>query len=226
MRREERLVARSNERWGEFQVSDSLSTRLVIYEERKKTLDLIIGRFDYQPPPGGNQNNQQNQFSGISYIRKYSEAEVYAVEGFLGLSFNQSFNFWRYQLLTNLNQVQISRMVFDYPADSGFVAQKSKAGWQVAGLPADSTSMMMYLSGISNKRSSSFEDGFHPSTPPDYQLTIESDNLPPVIIRAFIQPGGDVILNSSINPGSYFRSSRSDLFAEFFKPAVNLLSGQ
>ncbi len=225
----ERLVARSEDKWGEFQVSDSLSTRLVIHEGKKKTLDLVIGRFDYQPPPGGIQGfqgNQQNQFSGVSYVRKYSEAEVYAVEGFLGLSFNQGFNTWRDQTISNLNQSQISRLVFDYPADSGFIAQRSQAGWQVAGLPADSASMVQYLNEISRKRSSSFEDGFQPSVAPDYQLNIEGDNMPQIVIRAFSQPGGDVILNSSINPETYFRSSRNDIFAEIFKPASNLLSGQ
>jgi len=222
----ERLVARSENKWGEFQVSDSLSTRLVILEGKRKTLDLVIGRFDYQPPPGGNQGyqgNQQNQFSGVSYVRKYSESEVYAVEGFLGLSFNQNFNTWRDQSITNLNQAQISRLVFDYPVDSGFIAQRSQSGWQVAGLPADSASMAQYLSGISRKRSSSFEDGFKPTVAPDYQLTIEGDNMTPILIRAFSQTGGDVILNSSINPESYFRSSKDDLFADFFKPTANFL---
>ncbi len=222
----ERLVARSKDKWGEFQVSDSLSTRLVISEGKKKTLDLVIGRFDYQPPPGGQgyQGYQQNQFSGVSYIRLYSESEVYAVEGFLGLSFNQSFNTWRLQSISSLNQSQVSKLVFDYPSDSGFIAQRSETGWMVAGLSADSASVAQYLSGISQKRSSAFEDGFQPSSAPDYQLTIEGDNMTPVLIRAFNQAGGDVILNSSLNPQSYFRTTKNDLFSDFFKRTVDFLN--
>jgi hypothetical protein len=219
----ERLVARSKERWGEYQVGDSLSTRVIIREGKKKTLDLVIGRFDYQPPANQYPGYQQNQFSGVSYVRKQSEDEVYAVEGFLGLSFNQGFNSWRDQTVTNLNQELISRLVFDYPADSGFIAQKSETGWTVAGLPADSTSMVQYLRSVSRKRSSAFKDGFQPSKEPDYQLTIEGDNMQALTIRGYRQPGGDVILNSSSNPDSWFNGSTNDLFGGIYKVPGDLL---
>jgi hypothetical protein len=222
----ERLVARSEDKWEEFQVGDSLSTRVIVKEGKKKTMDLVIGRFDYQPPPQGYQGypgQQQNQFMGLSYVRKHSEDEVYAVEGFLGLSFNQNFNSWRNQVITNLNTAQISKLVFEYPADSGFIAQKTETGWMVAGLAADSASMATYLNRMVRKRSSSFEDGFQASMSPDYQVTIDGDNMPPVIIRGYAQPGGDVILNSSLNPQSWFRSRQDDIFKDIFKGSGNFL---
>jgi len=219
----ERLVARTGDRWKEFNVDDSLGTRLIIKEGKKKTLDLVIGRFEYQPPPGGYQGYGQNQFSGNTYVRKTSDEEVYAVQGFLALNFNQNFNTWRDQSLSNFSPSQITKIVFDYPADSGFIAQKSETGWLVGGLPADSASMAEYISNISRKRSSAFEDGFHSSSPPDYQLTLEGENMTPIHIRAFTQPQGDVILNSSINPSSWFRSSMDDLFADIYKRAEDLL---
>lgn len=220
----ERLVARSKDKWEEFQVSDSLSTRIIIKEGKKETLDLIIGRFDYQPPAGGYQGYQQNQFTGLSYVRKNADEEVYAVQGFLGLSFNQNFNTWRDQTITSLTQSQITKLVFEYPADSGFIAQKSPTGWMVGGLSADSTQMAQYLSAISRKRSPDFEDGFQPSAPPEYKLTIEGDNMAPILLRAFRQPDGEICLNSSMNPNSWFRGSRDDIFGDIFKPAENLIS--
>ena len=222
----ERLVARSEDRWGEFHVDDSLGTRLIIKEGRKTTLDLVIGRFEYQPPPGGYQGYGQNQFSGNTYVRKASDDEVYAVQGFLALNFNQNFNTWRDQSLFNFSPSQLTKAVFDYPADSGFIAQKSEAGWLVGGLPADSASMANYINSISRKRSSAFEDGFQPSSPPDYQATFEGENMTPTHIRAFAQPDGKVILNSSINPESWFLSSMDNLFADIFKRAEDLLANE
>jgi hypothetical protein len=133
------------------------------------------------------------------------------------MSFNQEFNAWRNQSILNLSRSQLTRIAYDYPADSGFIAQKSETGWLVAGLPADSASMAQYFSSISRKRSSEFEDGFSPASAPDYQVTFEGDNMTPVHVRGFSQPGGDVILNSSINPDSWFRSTREGLFKDLFK---------
>jgi hypothetical protein len=199
---------------------------VVVKEGRKTTLDLYIGRFDYQQPQGGYQQGYgQNQFSGTSYVRKHSEDEVYAVEGFLSMSFNQKFNSWRDQAISSFPTEQLSRIVFDYPADSGFIAQKSESGaWMVAGLPADSASMAGYLHAISRKRSQNFADGFQSPASPDYQVTYEGNNMAPLQIRAYIQPGGYYILNSSLNPDSWFRSSKDDMFAVFFKTPEDLLA--
>ncbi len=220
----ERLVARSEDKWSDYHVDDSLGTRVVIKEGRKVTLDLVIGRFDYQQPGGGYQGYGRNQFSGLTYVRKTDKDEVYAVQGFLAMHFNQNYNTWRNQWITNFSSAQLTKLVYDYPADSGFIAQKSDAGWMVAGLPADSVSMAQYLSSISRKRSSDFTDGFQPSSPPDYQLTMEGDNMNPLTIRAFVQPSGSIILNSSINPDSWFESSREELFSDLFKRPGDFLA--
>jgi hypothetical protein len=220
----ERLVARSRDKWSDYYVDDSLGTRVVIWEGRKKTLDLVIGRFDYQPPAGGYQGYGQNRFSGVTYVRRSDEDEVYAVQGFLAMNFNQNFNTWRNQSLLNFSVSQLSKIVYEYPADSGFIAQKSQSGWLVAGLPADSASMAKYLGGISRKRSSEFVDDFQPSSAPDYQVTFEGDNMTPIQIRAFRQGGDNFLLNSSINPDSWFKSSRDGVFTQIFKRPENFLA--
>ncbi len=219
----ERLVSRSRDKWGDYQVDDSLGTRVVIKEGKKTTLDLVVGRFDYQQPQGGYQAYNRNQFSGVSYVRDHSDQEVYATEGFLSMNFNQNFNRWRDQTLISLSPSQVSKFTFDYPADSGFVAQRSGTGqWMVAGLPADSASMARYVNSVSRKRSMEFEDGFQPVSQPDYQLTIEGDNMMPLHLRGYLQPDGSVILNSSQNPESWFRSDREGLFSQIFKHPEDL----
>ena len=219
--RAERLVAKSPEKWADYQVADTLGTRVVIKEGRKTTLDLVIGRFDYQPPPQGYnqyQDFRQNQLTGISYVRNSGEDEVYAVNGFLGLSFNREFNSWRNQTILNMNSALINKVVFDYPADSGYIAQKSPGGWMVAGLTADSLELISYFNRISRQRSAEFTSGLPSLVDPDYQVLFEGDNMSPVQVNAYIQPDGKLVLNSSDNPNSWFSSTTDGVFAEIFVP--------
>jgi hypothetical protein len=220
----DRLVARSEEKWSEFHVNDSLGTRVLIKEGKKTTLDMIIGRFNYQPPPGGYSGYGQNYGTGITYVRKADENEVYAVEGFLAMSFNQGFNSWRDQSISRLSAGQISKIIFDYPADSGFVAQKMEANWMIGGILADSASMAQYLSGLSRKSHTDFADGFSPVSGPDYQATFEGANMEPLLIRAFSQTEDELILHSSINPDSWFRVDRDGLFKDIFRSSSGLIS--
>jgi len=221
----DRLVARSEEKWPEFHVNDSLGTRVLVKEGKKTTLDMIIGRFNYQPPPGGYSGYGQQYGTGITYVRNSDEDEVYAVEGFLAMSINQGFNSWRDQTICRLSKDQITRVVFEYPADSGFVAQKLEVNWTINGIPADSTSMTQYLDGLSRKSHGDFADGFAPLSNPLYQVTYEGMNMDPLLIRVYSQLGDELILHSTINPESYFRITRDGLFKDIFKSSAGLISG-
>ncbi len=221
----DRLVARSEEKWPEFHVNDSLGTRVLVKEGKKTTLDMIIGRFNYQPPPGGYSGYGQQYGTGITYVRNSDEDEVYAVEGFLAMSFNQGFNNWRDQTICRLTKDQITKVVFEYPADSGFVAQKQDVNWTINGILADSTSMAQYLNGLSRKSHGDFADGFSPLSSPLYQVTFEGMNMDPLLIRVYSQVGDELILHSTINPESYFRITRDGLFRDIFKSSAGLISG-
>ena len=221
----DRLVARSEEKWPEFHVNDSLGTRVLVKEGKKTTLDMIIGRFNYRPPPGGYSGYGQQYGTGITYVRNSDEDEVYAVEGFLAMSINQGFNNWRDQAICRLTRDQITKVVFEYPADSGFVAQKLDVNWTINGILADSTSMAQYLNGLSRKSHGDFADGFSPLSNPLYQVTFEGMNMDPLLIRVYSQVGDELILHSTINPESYFRITRDGLFKDIFKSSAGLISG-
>jgi len=222
----DQLVARSEDKWPDFHVNDSLGTRLIIKEGRKTTLDMIIGRFDYKPvqdPYGG---YGQNRGTGITYVRSYDEDEVYAVQGFLAMTFNRNFQSWRDQTITRFTPAQLSKVVFDYPSDSGFIAQKTDAGWMVGGILADSASMASYLNSVSRKRNSNFRDDLKIGSPPDYRVTFEGDNIQPLVVQAYIQPDGATILHSSINPESWFEIQREGLFSDLFMSIGHFISGK
>ena len=222
----QQLVARDPDRWDDYQVVDSLGTRVVISEGSRVALDMIVGRFQYQPPPQNSYNNMygQNQVSGKTYVRISGENEVYSVDGFFALSVNQGFDRWRDNRLTQLNKNALSRIHFDYPADSGFIAQKSESGWMVAGLPADSAHMENYLNRITRTSFSEFADGFRASGDPDIQLTLEGDQMGPTLINAYVQADSSFILNSSMNPETWFRIRDLGRFQEIFPGAAALLT--
>ncbi len=222
----EQLVARSRESWAEYQVDDSLGTRVIVKEGKKTTLDLVVGRFSYQPAPQNQYDPYgQNRVTGKTYVRLSDGKEVYAVEGFLAMSINQAFDRWRDQRVTQLNRTQVSRIIFDYPADSGFVAERNDAGWMVAGIMADSASMASYLNGISRKTLREFADGFQPGGDSDYRVSFEGDNMSPQQVRAYIQPDSSIVVNSSINPDTWFLTTFDGLFGDLFPGAGELLPG-
>ncbi len=218
----ERLIARSQEKWSEYGVNDSLGTRVIMKQGKKNMVDLIVGRFDYQPSPSGYRGYGNNYGSGLTYVRLYDEPEVYVVQGFLAMSFNQTFNNWRNQTFLNTNKNNITSLSFEYPADSGFTAVKTDTIWTINGIRAVSTSMAQYLSNIARKSNSSFIDDFSPVTSPDFQLTIEGIEMNPVILKAYKTGVNSYILNSSQNPEAYFTSPASGLFGNVFKSKSEL----
>jgi len=219
------LVSRSEKSWNEYDVNDSLGTRIVIREGSRTTLDLVVGKFQYQQPDQNNYNSYQgNQVSGKTYVRLYDEDEVYSVDGFLALGVNRDFASWRDRTVTNFSSSSLTKAVFDYPADSGFVAQKNEAGWMVAGILADSASMVSWVNRVARKTHQEFADGFQPSGEPDFQVSFEGENMSPQSVSAWVEDQNHVVLNSSINPATWFRSGRGDLFTDLFPGSEKLIS--
>ncbi len=222
----EQLVAISEDRWADYMVEDSSGTRVLVKEGSKVTLDLIVGRFHYQPPPQNQYSPYgQNRGTGKTYVRLSGEKEVYSVNGFLAMGLNQGFAQWRNRTVSRMNSSSITRMVFDYPADSGFVAEKSEAGWMVSGVLADSASMAGYLQRSANKTHSRFSDKTPPGSEPDYTLVFEGDNMKEQQIKAFVQGDGTVALNSSFNPQTWFLFEETELH-DLFPASEQLISGE
>ncbi len=220
----ERLVARARDKWPDYHVNDSLGTRVVIREGNKTTLDMIVGRIEYQQPAGGYGAYGNSPSGGNTYVRLANQDEVYSVEGFLAMNINQDFNSWRNHRITHFHVSELSKITFDYPADSGFIALKTNAGWTIGGIRADSASMSLYLNSNASRYSYDFEDGFDTSSPADYQVTFEGDNMNPLNIKAYIQSGGDLVLHSSINQDAWFRSEPPGLFRDIFKSSSDLVA--
>jgi hypothetical protein len=211
------LAAKTSAEWKDFQLTDSLATRVKVIEEGgKQTLDLLIGKLT--PVRNGNNGGfQGNNVSGISYVRLAGENEVYGVNGFLPFTFNQPFNGFRNHTFVKFAPNEVKKVSFSYPADSSFTLIRNGATWNIAGKTADSTKISNYLNGISNLNNSEFVDEFTPVNPL-MVLTIERDTASSIVVKCFSgKKENEYILNSSLNPKAYYTSSSGGVFSSLFK---------
>ncbi len=226
-----RMAAKSSTKWAAYEVSDSTGTRVVLKSNKDELADLYIGKFSYSQPPqgGGQQQMQQQQQRGImtSFVRLANEDEVYAVDGFLKMSYQADINAYRNKSLVNVNKDDISRLQFNYP-DRSITLSKEENRWMMNGQPADSANTAKYLNKIYRLNSSNFVD---PSTQKlgdaSYKLSIEGNNFSPVVLKAF--PAADTTINfvvsSSVNPGAEFDGTKAKLYEKVFVDETAFLPG-
>ena len=210
-----RVAARSKSKWNEYQVTDK-STRIKVVEDGDTTLNLIIGKFSYKP------QKQQNYFYGRqqpqmnTYVRLGDENEVYEVNGFLSLTFNQGPNAWRNGRIIKGNYEKWNRLSFDYPADSSFQLVKVDKKWQLNGKPTDSVATVRQLRLFSSIFNENFVDDISPDSlkTPDYKLTIEGEK-DTITVKGF-KLGKKFVISSSQNPGTYFDGNKGKLKERIF----------
>ena len=201
-----RLVAKSEDKWSQYEVNDSLGTRVMAYAGDKLLADFILGKFNFQ----------QASRSMSNFVRLTDEDEVYSVEGFLSSSFNQEFNNFRDRTFVKATKENITSIRFEYPADSGYVLNKVASQWQIEGQQADSAAVESYLSGLRNITKSEFADDFiSQGKVASYQLTISGNNMQPFTVSAF-QEGGKYVLHSTLNEGAYFNEGSLKIFEKLF----------
>jgi hypothetical protein len=191
----ESVVAAGKERWENFEVTDSLGTRVKLYKGSELMADVIIGKFTF---------SQQRKMT--SYVRLAGEKEVYGVDGMLGMSFNRNLNAFRNRSVIRSTSSDWKRLVFSYPADSSFTLEKTAENWSINSQPADSTAVADYFSDIRNLTDGRFAEN-EPAITATHQLRIEGDNqMEAIEIKGFYLDENNFILESSQNRGNFFNS--------------------
>jgi hypothetical protein len=214
----QRLASRSKEKWAEYLLTDSTSTRVKVYENNKLKTDILFGKFTYKQD-----RSQYGGVSGTSFVRLKGEDEIYAVDGFVVFSFNQEFKNWRNQTLVRLNKQDVTKLTFSYPGDSSFVAELKDKKWYSGPSLLDSTKVADYLGSLAYKNSSNFDDTFNPIGSSDCRLIIEGNNMKTITVQAFMYKPGEFIINSSLNEKSNFISNYAGTYNEIFKTVKNFV---
>jgi hypothetical protein len=191
-----RLAARDESKWNELQV-DSTGTRVKVYEGSKLTLDIVLGRFAFQQPRSMN-----------TYVRLYNDKDVYEVDGFLDMTFNQGAKVFRDGTIIKSNSDNWQQLQFSYPADSSFQLTRSNNKWFLNSQPTDSVKTVNYLRRLANLSNSNFVDDIKIDTTatPAFSLNITTNDLQFIKLECFQSPESTII-RSSQNPGTWFDGS-------------------
>jgi len=205
-----RLAARGQDKWNSFKV-DSTGTRVQVYEGDNLTLDIVLGRFNYQQQPR----------SVSTYVRLYNDNDIYEVDGFLALTFNQNADAFRDGTIVSGDFNTWNNLKFEYPADSSFTLKMNNNKWFINEVETDSVKTINYLRTLSNLSRSNFADGADVEpTNPTYNLTIADENLEFTEISAYVDT--NYVITSTQNPDTKFdgKTFGSTIFVEqssFFK---------
>lgn len=213
------LEAVDRSKWKEFNLTDSLATRIKLLDDKGKCLaDLMIGRFTYSQQGNPYANPNANNIQGISFVRLYDENKVYGVDGFISLSLSGRFNDYRDKSFIKFNMEDASKISFVLPSDSSFVLSKKDSVWYAGGDIADSLAVAGYLNELRFLECHDFKDNFKPGNDPDCQLLIEGNNLLNLSVKCYKgDQDNEFILNSNLNPDVYFSSKKDGIFDKLFK---------
>jgi hypothetical protein len=188
-----RLAAREESKWNELQV-DSTGSRVKVFEGSDLTLDLVVGRFSFQQPRTMN-----------TFVRLYNDKDVYEVDGFLDMTFNQGANTFRDGTIINSDYNNWKQIQFVYPADSSFQLVNTGSTWLLNGKSTDSLKTVNYLNRLRNLSNTSFIDDVKINTAaqPTYSLNITTSDMKFIEVKCFVDSTSSFI-HSSQNPDAWF----------------------
>ena len=207
-----RIAAKSPDRWVDYEVTDTSGTRVKAFQGKKTVVDLIVGRFSF---------NQQAR-TATSFVRLGGENEVYAVDGFLSMNFNQGFDAFRNKSLVDLNREDLTGLEYSDARGLSRIISKQPQGWMDSnGTPVDSTAMANYLNTLSTLNGTDFFDAFEgkEETPADRTLLLKGNNmLDPVELKCWVVTGEEkpFVIRSSANKEAFFASDSSGVFNRIF----------
>jgi Domain of unknown function (DUF4340) len=218
--RPQSLAAIDRSRFKEFEITDSLATRIKFLNKKGKILtDILIGKLDFKKPNKPNGGFSGNNIQMTSYVRLYNRREVYAIDGLIPFSFNIKFEDWRDKTFIKTNKNDITNIRFIFQADSSYNLSKKDSVWHAGTLEVDSSSMANYLNTLVLMKGLKIKDGYKQVTNPEYQLLIEANNSYKISINCYKgETVDEYILNSSLNPDVFFTSTKNGLFSQLFKP--------
>jgi hypothetical protein len=199
------VAANDKSEWGTYEVTDSAASRVKVEEGGKQVADFLIGKVSFQ------------QYQQTSYVRLPGEDDVYAVNGFLAMTFNRRADDLRDKSLVKINNpADITKLTFTYP-DSSFSMLKDKDGWKINDVKMDSAKVASYLSTLSMINAQDFVSDAVPAGNQIFSLRVEGKNFQPVELKAASADTlNKYIITSNVNTDGRFSGAKGDLTSRIF----------
>ena len=183
----QRIASRKKEKWDDYQVGDTSAIKVSLQDQNgDDATTFFFGK----------------ETGGHTFVRTADGDEVFVVEGYLRQKADKGFNEWRDPALLRLNKDLITKITFEYPADSGFVVEKNPS-WKIGGTKADSTAVENYLRQLRSKDHREYADTFTPGRNPDVTVTFTGDKEE-TVIKGWNTAFYEWVINSSHQPDVYF----------------------
>jgi len=195
----ERLVTRKKQKWQDYNV-DTTGTHVKVYIGQNDPTEFWVGKTS----------------GGGTTVRLEGEDNVYEVKESLESSFNKPFSSWRDKSFLRVNPDAISKVTFEYPADSSFVLEKTGAKWIIGNSAADSTKVRTYLNRFRSQNLSEFKDDFTAPASPVWVVTLFQDATKSLELRGWREENDKWVVSSSLQPGVFFSSDNKSLMNNLF----------
>ena len=212
----DRAVTKTPEKWIDYEVDEANGSRVVAMQGSKTLGDFIVGRFNFD----------QMTRSATSYIRRNGEDVVYAVDGFLGMSFNRGFDSFRDKSLVKTAKEDINQINISSPDYGNHTIIKNGNTWLMDNATLlDSAKMVTWINGLTFASGSEFLDGYSPGAPLHSMQILANNQATPVTITAYPNTNEEkpFVLHSTENNVAYFASDSTGVYSKFFKPVEELI---
>ncbi len=187
-----RVAARSEKKWAQYEVEDN-ATRVKVFEDDDLELDLVIGKLAFHQPRTMN-----------TFVRLADEKDVYEVEGFLSMTFNQGVDSWRDPTILKGDYEKWNKVSVEFPGDSSYELHKVNDKWLALGAEADSIEIIRTLRKLTSLNGTKYLDDVSLDTlgAAKYKLTVETET-DTILVNGY-EKGKVFAIESSMNPGTLF----------------------
>jgi len=215
-----RYAGKGNEAIAKYELADTSATLVTLKASEKTVAEIFIGKFSYNMPKDQQQQVQSRQQRGemTSYVRLPDEKDVYAVDGYLKMTFSGKAESYRYRSLVSVKPEDITRITINEPGNRK-VFENPEGKWLLNGAPADSAGMVRFRSTLARLSGTKFfENQDYAPAGASHAILIEGNNFTPVEIQAYPVADTNVnyIVTSTANPGSSFNGKAGGLFAKIW----------
>jgi hypothetical protein len=215
-----RYAGKGRDAWVKYELTDSSATLVTLKASGKPVAKMYIGKFAYNMSKDQQQQAQARQQRGdmTTYVRLADEKDVYAVDGFLKMSFSANINSYRFKNLSNVNAADINRITIDEPGNKSII-EDVDGKWLINGAPGDSSALVRYRSTLARLTGNKFVNQEVVPSNASYSLKLEGNNFTPVEIQAFAVADTNVayIITSTANPEAFFNGKEGGLFKKIWK---------